>query len=131
MRMTRFPHSVPRAAGRLALFTIAMAGAGVAGAAADHPIVRHLDPKRFHSPSWLYNLRPLASGTTLLLEGRWKEGEPEQPVAFTNIHEGARVFYTSLGHEGDFANRAFNEMLRNAVYWALEMAVPGGDAARK
>jgi type 1 glutamine amidotransferase len=98
----------------------------VAGAAGEHPIVRHVEPKRFHSPSWLYNLRPLAPGTKLLLEGRWKEGEPEQPVAFTNIYEGARVFYTSLGHAGDFANPAFNEMLRNAVYWVLEMDVPGG-----
>jgi len=88
--------------------------------ARDHPILRGVKPTRFHSASWLYNLYPLADTTTLLMKGRWAEGQPEQPVAFTNTYNGARVFYTSLGHPKDFENEAFCRMLANAVKWALQ-----------
>ncbi len=38
----------------------------------------------------------------------------------------SRVFYTSLGHPGDFENASFRRLLRNAVFWALDR--PAGHA---
>ncbi len=31
----------------------------------------------------------------------------------------SRIFYTSLGHPGDFENPSFRRLLKNAVFWAL------------
>jgi nicotinamidase-related amidase len=86
--------------------------------AAGHPILDGVD-NRFHSPSWIYRQRSLASSTTTLLMGRWSKEDPDEPVAWTNPYHGARVFYTTLGHPGDFQLRAFNQLLFNAVVWAL------------
>ena len=92
--------------------------------AKNHPILRGVDAKGFHSTSWLYKLNPLAEGTALLMEGRWSENEPVEPVAFTNTFCDGRVFFTSLGHPDDFKNELFCKLLVNGVYWALEMPVP-------
>jgi len=86
--------------------------------AKDHPIVRGIDQKRFHSASWLYRLNPLADSTTLLMKGNWSNDHPEEPVAFTNTYHGGRVFYTSLGHPDDFKDESFCELLVNATFWA-------------
>jgi type 1 glutamine amidotransferase len=41
----------------------------------------------------------------------------------------SRVFYTSLGHPGDFDNAAFCRMLRNAVFWAMNRQPSGGPSS--
>ena len=41
---------------------------------------------------------------------------------------GGKVFGTSLGHPGDFAERAFTRMLVNSVCWAVDKPLPGADA---
>ncbi|HUW18803.1 MAG TPA: ThuA domain-containing protein [Sedimentisphaerales bacterium] len=92
--------------------------------AKNHPILRGIDPKGFHSASWLYRLTPLTESTTLLMEGRWSESEPVEPVAFTNTYEGGRVFFTSLGHPDDFKNESFCRLLANGVYWVSGRPVP-------
>ncbi len=84
-----------------------------------HPILKGLETARLHSRSWLYRQRPLAGSTTVLWQGRWSDREPEEPVAWTQVHEGGRVFYTTLGCEADFQEEAFNRILRNAIHWAL------------
>jgi nicotinamidase-related amidase/type 1 glutamine amidotransferase len=96
----------------------------IAKKAKRHPILCGIDPNGFHSTSWIYKLNPLAEGTTLLMEGRWSDNEPVQPVAFTNTFCDARVFFTSLGHPDDFKNELFCKLLVNGVYWALDMPVP-------
>jgi hypothetical protein len=88
-------------------------------AAAGHPILRGLAGARFHSPAWIYRVNPLGPHTTVLLQGRWSEQEPEQPVAWTNEHADGRVFYTSLGHWDDFKSEPFTRLLANAIRWAL------------
>lgn len=90
----------------------------IAGQAKGHPILRGIDPSGFHSKSWLYKLNPLTETTTLLMEGRWSQNEPAQPVAFTNTYNGGRVFFTSLGHPGDFSNKSFCRLLANGILWA-------------
>jgi type 1 glutamine amidotransferase len=52
--------------------------------------------------------------------GRWSAEDPEEPVAWTNTYRGGRMFYTTLGHPGDFQNEAFRRMLVNAVRWSLD-----------
>jgi nicotinamidase-related amidase len=86
--------------------------------AAGHPILASV-PARFHSPCWLYRQRPLAAGVQVLLSGRWSQEAPEEPVAWTTTYQGGRVFYTTLGHPGDFADAAFQRLLLNAIRWAL------------
>jgi type 1 glutamine amidotransferase len=56
----------------------------------------------------------------VLLMGRWSAEDPEEPVAWTNTYRGGRMFYTTLGHPGDFQNEAFRRMLVNAVRWSLD-----------
>ena len=88
--------------------------------AADHPILEGVEPTRFHSPCWLYKQRPLAAAVTPLLIGRWSEDGPTEPAAWTNTYQGARVFYTTLGHPDDFKIPQFNRMMVNAIGWALK-----------
>ena len=47
-------------------------------------------------------------------------GHPPEPVAWINHKGNARIFYTSLGHPGDFDIPGFRALLRNAVLWALD-----------
>ena len=84
-------------------------------AAADHPILRGVDLP-FDSPGSLYRNTPLAADTTPLLTGRTDEAS--EPVAWTRVHRGGRVFTTSLGHQEDFRNPAFLRLLANAVFWS-------------
>ena len=89
-------------------------------AAAGHPILKHVAPTQWHSPCWIYRQRPLGKGTTVLVMGRWSKADTDEPVAWTNTYRGGRVFYTTLGHPGDFKMDAFNQLLLGAIRWALE-----------
>jgi len=93
---------------------------GVA-AASDHPILAGVKLPLVSKGS-LYEVRPLAKTTTTLLMGTIPDQEPE-PVAWTNRHQGGRVFYTSLGHVDDFHNAQFRKLLVNAVFWAINKPV--------
>ncbi len=90
--------------------------------AADHPILKGVQPAKFHSRCWLYKLRPLAETVTPLMAGRWSAEGPTEPVAWTNTYHGGRVFYTSLGHPDDFKLEPFNRLLLNGIRWALDRA---------
>ncbi|GIW94002.1 MAG: hypothetical protein KatS3mg110_2043 [Pirellulaceae bacterium] len=90
--------------------------------ASGHPILEGVDVEALVGRGSLYKVRPLRPGTVPLLLGTIHvEGmavEPE-PVAWTYLTPaGGRVFYTSLGHEGDFTQPAFRLLLANAVRWA-------------
>ena len=83
-----------------------------------HPVLKGLENAKFHSPSWIYRQNPLEATTTSLMAGRWSKKDPDEPVAFVNTFNGARVFYTTLGHWDDFKIPEFNTLLRNGIYWA-------------
>jgi rhodanese-related sulfurtransferase/type 1 glutamine amidotransferase len=96
--------------------------------AARHPILEGVSG--FTSNGTLYRNTPLKAGTGPLLIGRAETGE-SHPVAWTHRYQGARVFYTSLGHPDDFKEDSFRRLLVNAVFWALNQPkpiarVPGG-----
>lgn len=97
----------------------------------DHPILAGV-VLPFESRSSLYRNTPMTDPTaTVLLRGA--SAEATEPVAWVREFRGARVFYTSLGDQRDFANPAFWRMLANALFWTARREVPparpldGGD----
>ncbi|WP_417734278.1 ThuA domain-containing protein [Rosistilla oblonga] len=88
-------------------------------AAITHPILEDVDRMPYVSGGSLYKVSPLASGTTVLMTGKY-EGLPAEPLAWTFTRaDGGRSFYTSLGHSSDFEQPGFRVMLENAIGWAL------------
>jgi type 1 glutamine amidotransferase len=92
--------------------------------AKEHPLARGLGEVNFHTPCWIYRVSPLEKDATVLLEGRWADDVPAQPVAWSRIREGGRMFYTSLGHADDFKRPEFTRMLKNAVHCVLKSETP-------
>jgi putative membrane-bound dehydrogenase-like protein len=83
-----------------------------------HPILDGVNTP-FSASGSLYRTKPLAATAVPLLTG--KAGSlPLEPVAWVNVKGSSRVFYTSLGHPGDFDRPEFRKLLRNAIFWALD-----------
>ena len=99
-------------------------------AAARHPILTGVDPE-FHVSSWLYRVLPdfPKKGAEWLLMGKSVNPNAtpaiDQPVAWTwKNPEGARVFFTTIGHPEDFQVEAFQRLVVNAIHWELGKPVP-------
>ena len=107
-----------------------------------HPIMSHVEKANWVSPGTLYLTRlepgciPLVTGKGL---GKDRLIERNFGVVMVNKSEadvvawawenewGGKVFGTSFGHPGDFAEASFNRMLINAVHWGLNRPVPPAD----
>ncbi len=90
------------------------------GHAASNPITEGMPQGEFVTRSWLYKTSLLQHDCNVLLMGRVEGRKPYEPVAWTRVlKKGNRVFYTSLGHEDEFAQAWFSQLLRNGVLWAL------------
>ena len=50
--------------------------------------------------------------------------DPMMPIAWTRLHNGGRVFYTSLGHPQDFQDDNFRRLVVNALFWTSKREVP-------
>ena len=85
--------------------------------AKENPLLRGVTG--FVSDGSLYKNTPLQPGAKPLLIGK-VEGHPPEPVAWTHNYDGARVFYTSLGHPNDFKEESFQRLVRNGIEWALQ-----------
>lgn len=99
-------------------------------AAAKNPILTGV-ATNFHVRSWLYHVLPNwpPSNATQLLIGRSVKPERgpaiDNPVAWTwKTKQGARSFYTSLGHPEDFQVEAFQRLVVNSIHWAIDKPVP-------
>ncbi len=90
--------------------------------AAGHPILRGVEPARWHSVGSLYRTGPVAEDATLLQMGSIL-GE-SHPLTWVRSHRSGRVFYTGLGHPKDFEVPAFETLLVNAIFWAMDREVP-------
>jgi type 1 glutamine amidotransferase len=92
----------------------------IASGADTHAILKGVSVRSIVSAGSLYKVSPLEKGTTPLLMGTIP-GQAAEPVAWTNEYgpKRARIFYTSLGHPGDFKNAEFRRLLTNAIGWAL------------
>jgi type 1 glutamine amidotransferase len=101
----------------------------VDAAAANNPILQGVE-KSFHVRSWLYNVLPQypAAGAVVLLRGQAiNPNKPmsDNPVAWTwSTAQGARSFYTSLGHPEDFQVESVQRLLVNAIHWAAGKQPP-------
>jgi len=78
-----------------------------------HPILSGF--QSFKSVGSLYKNTGLAKDVDILLTGSIP-GHTE-PVAWARLHNGGRVFYTSLGHQKDFEDANFLRLLGNAIVW--------------
>ena len=97
----------------------------VVSKAKHHPILAGVRTDEFASSGSLYKTSPLAKTTHVLMTGRVEHAsEASEPVAWTNLYQGGRVFYTSLGHRADFEDVAFQRLFRNAIFWALHLDAP-------
>jgi type 1 glutamine amidotransferase len=108
-----------------------------------HPIMTHVAKVNWESPGTLYLTRlqggcvPLVTGT-----GQGKPRLLERPFGTIMVNQsesdivawawenewGGKVFGTSFGHPGDFAEESFVRMLLNAACWAVDRRLPGPDA---
>ena len=91
----------------------------ISPAARDHPIVRGL-PQSWHSKGNLYLTAPLLDRQATVLLNGTAEGRSE-PIAWTRTAGASRIFYTSLGHPGDFdaPQPHFRTLLLNGIRWEL------------
>ena len=107
-----------------------------------HPIMTHVQKTNWVSPGTLYLTRlqagciPLVTGTgkgkARLVDrgfGPVQVNETEADiVAWAWKNEwGGKVFGTSFGHPGDFAEESFTRMLVNSVCWSTDRPLPGAD----
>jgi len=91
-----------------------IAGVSVVEAAKHHPVLAGVRP--FVSHGALYKNRNVAKDAKILLTGSFPDRS--HPVAWTRLHNGGRIFYTSLGHPADFRQPDFLRLLTNAIAWA-------------
>jgi type 1 glutamine amidotransferase len=54
------------------------------------------------------------------MTGSTPKSDGTQPLAWTRVVKGGRVFYTSLGAPCDFGNPPFQRMMANALFWAAK-----------
>jgi type 1 glutamine amidotransferase len=82
----------------------------------DNPLLAGVTP--FVSRGSLYKNQGIADDCQLLMTG--KSPESTEPITWTRMHNGGRVFYTSLGHVQDFQEESFRRLLANALFWAAK-----------
>jgi type 1 glutamine amidotransferase len=89
-------------------------------AAAGGDLLRGIAADPFTAGGSLYIVSPLAEGAKIYLMGR-VPGKPAEPVAWTfRRRDGGKSFYTSLGHEADFAGNVLPKLLVNAIAWSAQ-----------
>jgi len=81
--------------------------------AKSHPILKGVHP--YKSKGSLYKNKGLAKDVDILLTGTIPEAT--EPIAWTRQYKGARIFYTSLGHQKDFEEESYLRLLTNAILW--------------
>ena len=82
----------------------------------EHPILNGIPA--FDTYGSLYKNPSIVDDTSLLLMGH--TDEQSEPVAWTRLHNGGRVFYTSLGHQQDFEVEPFLRFLAQSILWVSE-----------
>lgn len=93
--------------------------------ASSHPVLTGVADGKIPVRSWLYKVKPLKEGTTLLMMGQVPGEPPDQPIAWTfERANGGRSFYTSLGHVEDFSDPSVRRLIVNGIYWALDREIP-------
>ena len=84
--------------------------------ATEHPILNGIPT--FECYGSLYKNPSLRDDASLLLMGH--TDEHSEPVAWTRLHNGGRICYTSLGHQKDFEVEPFLRFLAQSILWVAE-----------
>jgi len=92
---------------------VAAADVTIAPAATDHTLLVDFQP--FVASGTLPTYARLADDATVLLTAS-HDGQTD-PVAWTRVVRGSRVFYTSLGDASAFCRDGSLDLLRRAVFW--------------
>jgi len=82
----------------------------------EHPVLQGVGPLR--SRYSLYKTKPVARDAETLMIGKTSFSDGWQPVSWVRVHNGGRVFYSSLGGLGDFEGDSFKRLIANALFWA-------------
>lgn len=80
----------------------------------NHPILQGFVP--YKSKASLYRNTGVAKDVNVLLTGSIPDHS--EPIAWTRMHKGGRVFYTSLGGQSDFEEENFLKLVTNGILWA-------------
>ncbi|EMI21707.1 hypothetical protein RMSM_01362 [Rhodopirellula maiorica SM1] len=107
-----------------------------------HPIMTNVSKSNWTSPGTLY-LTHFEEGVVPLVQGSGKGRRREMKKSFgvVQVQEdetdtvawawqnewGGKVFGTSFGHPGDFAEESFVRMVINAACWAVDRPLPAAD----
>jgi type 1 glutamine amidotransferase len=81
--------------------------------AKSHPLLAGVQP--FRSSGSLYKNTGLAGDDEILMTGA--NPQATEPITWIRTYKGARIFYTSLGHQRDFTEQSFRRLLVNALFW--------------
>jgi type 1 glutamine amidotransferase len=92
----------------------------VAATASKHPILKGVHITAANDS--LYKNAGHSDDIDVLLRGTIP-GEPSEPLAWTRVHNGGRIFYTSLGAQETFEKEGFRQMLANALFWTANRSV--------
>ena len=79
----------------------------------EHPTLNSIP--EFESYGSLYKNPSLRDDTSVLMMGH--TDEHSEPVAWTRLHNGGRICYTSLGHQKDFELEPFLRFLAQSILW--------------
>jgi type 1 glutamine amidotransferase/rhodanese-related sulfurtransferase len=78
-------------------------------------------PSEYTSSGTLYKVSPLAADTQLLIYGTLDNlPGAKEPVAWTRMYHGGRIYFTSLGDPDDFTQPALLNVLADAMAWTLQ-----------
>ncbi len=103
--------------------------AAVPGMAA-HPALEGVDIQQLIGQGSLYRVSPLATAVQVILTGEIP-GHPPEPILWFHRYGKSPIAYTSLGHIGDFAQPAFNRLLRNTIAHLLKTSADAKHPATK
>ncbi len=81
-----------------------------------HPILAGV--KLTKSEGTLYKNAGLSKDVDILLTGSIPM--QTEPIAWTRMYKGGRVFYTSLGHQKDFEDENYLRMIANSIFWTTQ-----------
>ena len=84
--------------------------------APEHPILEGISA--LESYGSLYKNPSLSNDASVLLMGH--TDEHSEPVAWTRLHNGGRICYTSLGHQKDFTLEPFLQFLAKSILWVTK-----------
>ncbi len=87
-----------------------------------HPLLKDVKMENFTSEATLYSNVSLSSDKSQVILYGTIQGEPSQPVLWTNFTGKTNAIYTSVGAVSDFKNQTFRQLLRNCVNYLLDQS---------